>query len=250
MIRGRGKTGASNVIGTIILVGLTVVLFTALTIFVTENIDNLKEAPAKKDMTTWAVREGADATVYIRYVLGEDLLTDSLDVELKVNEGGTITTNSLDFSDGYAGDVFGMGDQWSYELTSLDAGTEIDVKVISEVGGELLFYQHIKVDDTDTTFDVRAVICGPNEAAQSSDFNIKAYVRTKDGTVPEDLTVTGNIGHFQAADYTFSYSVAEQCYISQDITVPAAATDAHHIIYVNATDGSDTSTGIGYIEVV
>jgi flagellin-like protein len=249
--RRRDRSGVSNVIGVVLMVAITLFLFAMLTYFVMDNIWVMDDESENSEFIVWLEDTGSGITVHMLYDFGQNIHTDGVkvDIIIQVTDSSPETVTTYDFTDGYTGDVFGVGDEWQKNIGVQVVGTRIGVKVYEGGTADTIYYGDLTVKGASSGFEIRSVICEPHEVKRGESFYINVFVKDASGDVPEGMTIYAVIDA-DTINETLTFSLEQGCYVSDEVTLSGSATLGVDTVDVECTDLSSTVYGTGYIRIL
>jgi hypothetical protein len=209
----KGDDAVSEVVGNLLILVITVALFSVVLGFVYQIPG--PEATIQADIVPMLERTSAvDGTLYLQHTGGEPLREGETYVLISIDD----TPQEYKISDGLGGDtVMDPGETWSMDfIGTISTSAKIDVKIVDKTSNSLLFYTVVQrgvsaggnhdpiiayawADTTQSGLDVL-----PNN--DYTTWRIYAVCKDIDGDLPPTGSVTADITSVDNGDGTFTVS--------------------------------------------
>lgn len=238
----KDKNAVSEVVGTILVLIITVVLSTI--IFV-----QLSQLPQPKEMTyaefnSYIELNSTGGTVYIEHISGERLTEDQISISVFVNNSPTI----YKISDGLNKTDFVIGDTWQKFVPGINNTTSVSVSIVDKKSDQTIFSANIQKRISPTTNQLLITFTSsqPNSFANTTNFKIYAYVQYSDGSIPTNASVIANLTLIGLGNQTLNYS--NGIYVSNTLTT--SAPPGTYICTITATHNSNTAMNKVWVVII
>lgn len=230
------RYGVSDIIGNLLVLAITVTLFTGILFFVTS-----MPGPSEKVYTDFSpslklLSDSGDAYINITHKGGEPLYDYRTNIYLFVNEAPM----SLTLADGnIAGDSWPTGATWSYKLTGVLPSTALSIMIVDKVANTVVFSSPLQGGTQAAT---TLPIIGDRGLTPSPAYDgskVRFYVQISDPYGKLDRTsVFINAASIQLSSaIPLNYSSALNLYVSDYVTAKLAWDGATVLVYASDTSG-------------
>lgn len=245
--------GVSEIIGTILLVTITVVIASILVVWVQST-----PAPVSKRHVALASYIDLNATggfVRIVHSGGETLEDGTTTIYVVIND----TSNKLSIKDGLNGSLkWSIGQTWSYYNASITSNSSVVVSVIDMSTNEMLTSNTLQTSASTGGASVgRTLIAAAVHsdltsipADNTTQSRISTYLMYADGSVPTSANVTANLTAIGGnSTEPLSYNSSSGLYETTQLKIPEGVTPGTYVINITAIDAGNVVSGVATITV-
>lgn len=234
----KDKNAVSEVVGTILVLIITVILSTI--IFV-----QLSQLPQPKDISyaefnAYVELNATGGTVYIEHISGERLTEDQISIYVYVIDTPTI----YKISDGLNKTEFVIGDTWQKFIANITVNSSVSVS-IKDIQTETSIFSSTLQKSISPSINellISFTSSQPNFVENNSitTFKIYALVQYSRGEIPTNATVIANLTSIGLGNQTLSYQNGSGIYVSNSLTTNATA--GTYLFTITATHNSNIAT--------
>lgn len=235
----KSEKGVSEVVGSILILMITVTMFAVVMLWVVSY--PTPSGRAYVDLNA----EVNGQYVNISHFGGESLENDDTVIYVYINSS-LAGSYKISDADNYAsiGDSLSVGETWSKTFTSITGTSTVWVVIVDTKGSEVI-YDKIVQGVSGNNKPVVAFACTvPSSvpADGSTGFKIYAYILDPDKDVS---TVAVNLSSVGKSTYSMS-STDKIIFKSSSLTIPVGTLSGRYICQIDATD-SNSNTATGYV---
>jgi subtilase family serine protease len=233
------RTGISEIVSTLLMLVITVILFTSVALWVTTY-----PRPEARTISNFDAQLDGQ-TVNIKHLTGETLIDETTQIIITIDD----TSNSLKISDGLNGDTtWNIGEVWSYTDASITSSSVVQIAIVDLTANEVIFdcYVQRNIAGVNDVFEIFTTYAEPNMVPPDSTtiFKIYAYVGYYSGLIPKDAVVTVDLSHVGGSTSEPLYYNSNGWYETVSLTIPVGTSSGIKSLVVTATHNTNTAQSV------
>ncbi len=217
----RRNKGLSDVLGNILIMVITVSLFSGIFAFVYSMPMPEKGVDVTFKSTFEPASNGVGGWINLTHAGGEPLLEMNIKVIVRMNSTRHNYTISMSNSTDLAGaGEWAPGQTWSRFFGEINPWTYLIVLVLDKDTGDAFFENTLHSEESTFSPEIRNKGYSPNQIKQGSEFTIFATIKDQDGDLDESSIRADLSGIALGSSIPMSYDATTDRYISATLVVP------------------------------